>query len=79
MATSADYRVLPPEEQPKSWKTKLLTRYMEGVSAVLPVSPFTSKTFVAVTNLTKSPLAFFHPIIVWHIMTWKRRRRAGNL
>jgi 2-polyprenyl-6-methoxyphenol hydroxylase-like FAD-dependent oxidoreductase len=72
MATSADYRILPLEEQPKTWKTKLLTRYLEGVSAILPVSPFTSKTFIAVTNLTKSPLAFFHPVIVWHVLTRKR-------
>jgi len=64
MATSSDYSMLPPQEQPKAWQIRLFNGYLKGITASLPFSAFTSKTFIAVANLAKPPIALLHPAIV---------------
>jgi 2-polyprenyl-6-methoxyphenol hydroxylase-like FAD-dependent oxidoreductase len=78
VATTGDYRILPPKEQPKAWHIRLLNSYFEGISASLPFSVFTSKTFIAVTNLVKPPVALLHPVIVWTVLTRKGRQPVGK-
>ena len=74
LATASDDNILDAigEGRKISFATKLLNNYFQGLNDIMVRSPFARKTFTEVQHMIKSPIALFHPLLLWKVLTRKR-------
>lgn len=74
LATSSDDTILRAigENRKVSSVTRIVNTYFQGLGDIMPSSPLAARTFSEVQNMVKSPLALFHPFLIWQVLMYKR-------
>lgn len=73
LSVGADYRALPPEAQTRGWLSRLINRYFDRMTALMPASAMLCLAFGNVAHLLNSPVTLFHPTIVWTVFTTRKQ------
>jgi len=73
LATSSDDAVLKAIGEGKEFPltTKIVHKYVQGLTEIIPYSPLACRTFIEVQHMVKPPATLFHPVLVWKVLTRK--------
>ena len=77
MATGEDLRYPGTEGKRPGALVRIVQRYTDQVVQALATDPYLARRFHRVMNMVDRPQALFQPIVVWHVLQYRLRKKTA--